>query len=300
MTVYSSRIRQKVHNFLDWSALTYQARYKYSQLRSFLGKGYYIWTVQDGIQFVSRSHNTFSHILYVCKGHEKFEMNWCVRWLQEGDAVVDCGANIGYFSAFLSQACLLSQIIAIEGNEKMAHVCQQNLDVLKIKNVDLIYAVLCANSKDSFYIPDKPGKEAWQQVSKVTSTMNPIATTLDEVISKYQISPSLVKIDCEGFEPQILKGSSHLLECQRPAFMIECNDEALHSLGNSRKDLFSWLRHFGYRLFHLSSFDTSSPIGVEIDEEFKSSAFNFAAISDNPESINRWNQSIQKAIATNN
>jgi hypothetical protein len=41
------------------------------------------------------------------------------------------------------------------------------------------------------------------------------------------LAPSLVKIDCEGYEPFILKGCRQLLQLRRAAFMVECNDSAL-------------------------------------------------------------------------
>lgn len=278
----------------NWDAIHWKARQKYSQFRSFLGCGYYVWKVQDGVNFVSRQGDAFSHVLYVCKGHEKTEMSWCTQWVEEGDSIIDCGANIGYFSAFLAQACSLQQILAIEGNEKTAELCRQNFNILGTKNVKLVQAVLCACSSDNFFIPDKPGMEPWQQAVKANSkTGSSYTTTLDELIAEYQVFPSLVKIDCEGFETKILEGSSHVLDSLRPAFMIECNDGALNSAGTSRHELFNAFRECNYKLFHLSSFRGKFPVGLEVDEFFPSSEFNFAAIPSDDSNLNRWNNSIK-------
>ncbi|NEO44553.1 MAG: FkbM family methyltransferase, partial [Moorea sp. SIO4A3] len=157
------------------SALRWKARQKYSQIRCYLGGGYYIWQAEDGIKFVSRRGEAFSHVLYVCQGHEKIEMKWCRRWIETGEpgqSVIDCGANIGYFSAVLAQACSLNQILAIEGNRNTAEFCRQNFNILGLKNVTVVEAVLSASSADSYVIPDIPGQEPWQRAVKVEASSN--------------------------------------------------------------------------------------------------------------------------------
>jgi hypothetical protein len=106
------------------------------------------------------------------------------------------------------------------------------------------------------------------------------------------INPNLVKIDCEGFETLILKGATNLLKAIRPAFMIECNDPALERAGSNRRELFSMLRQHNYKLFHLASFTGFYPLGLDVDDNFPSSEFNFAAIPNDEINISRWDSSI--------
>jgi FkbM family methyltransferase len=279
-----------------FGSIRWKARQKYSQIRCYLGGGYYVWQVEEGTKFVSRRGDAFSHVLYVCQGHEKFEINWCRSWIETGEAnqsIIDCGANIGYFSALLAQTCSLHQILAIEGNKRTANLCRQNFDILGIKNIKLIEAVLSSSSSDNYVIPDMPGQEPWQQAVKADSSNTAYTVTLDEIIAKYKIIPSLVKIDCEGFETFILRGASHLLNCLRPALMIECNDYALKSAGTSRRELFDLLKSFNYKLFHLASFTDIYPFGISCDEYFPALEFNFAAIPNNDSHIARWQKSVK-------
>lgn len=283
---------QQFLNKVHW-----KSRQKYSQIRCYLNNGYYVWNLADQVKFVSRQGDAFSHVLYVCKGHEKVEMNWCQQWIkaeQARQSVIDCGANIGYFSAVLSQACPLDQILAVEGNHNTAELCRQNLKILNLKNIHVVEAILSANESDCYIIPNNPGKEPWQraiQASPASTTSH--TKTLDRLISDFQLTPSLVKIDCEGFETLILKGACSLLNTIRPAFMIECNDSALQASGTNRYELFNLLRSFNYKLFHLASFTGSYPLGIALEDNFESSEFNFAAIPNNQSNLDRWNQSIQ-------
>lgn len=277
-------------------AIRWKARQKYSQIRCYLGGGYHIWQVEDGIRFVSQQGDAFSHVLYVCKGHEKVETNWCCQWIKAGEvgqSIIDCGANIGYFSAVLAQSCSLNQIFAIEGNKHTAELCKHSFNILGIKNVKVIEAVLSANSSDKYIIPDLPGREPWQQAVKADSSNIACTITLDEIVAKYNINPSLVKIDCEGFETFILQGAKYLLASIRPAFMIECNDNAMKLAGTSRYELFRLLHNCNYKLFHLASFIGAQPLGVECDDNFSSTEFNFAAIPNDNNNLKRWHNSIQ-------
>lgn len=282
-------------NFLD--KVQWKIKQKYSQLRCHTGKGYYIWRLDEKTRFVSCQEDAFSHVLYVCQGHEKTEMNWCRYWLelgQVGQSVVDCGANIGYFSAILSQSIDLSNILAIEGNPKTAALCTQNISLLNIKNVQVIEAILSADCSERYAIPDKPGAEPWQRAVKVSSETESVnTTTLDQIIADFKLTPSLVKIDCEGFETLILKGAGTVLSKIRPAFMIECNDKALQAAGTNRYELLDLLRSVNYQLFHLASFTGSYPLGITLEDHFPASEFNFAAIPHDSSNLDRWYQSIQ-------
>ncbi|MCB9079355.1 MAG: FkbM family methyltransferase [Anaerolineaceae bacterium] len=272
-------------------AARWKTRQKYSQLRCRLGLGYNIWDSGE-FRFVARQDDAFSHVLFVGQGHEKVEMQWCRRWIEAGNtdqSIIDCGANIGYFSAVLAQLCSLEKIIAIEGNHETAVVCKENLALLGINNAVVIQAVLAADSVEQFVIPNNPGREPWQQAVKVDGMSEvEYSVTLDEIVNQYGVYPSLVKIDCEGFEPAILKGAENLLTSIRPALMLECNDKALVGVGTNRNELFALLRRYNYRTFHLASFTSHFPLGIECSEEFPSSEFNFAAIPNDEQNMRRW------------
>ncbi|WP_017300727.1 FkbM family methyltransferase [Nodosilinea nodulosa] len=275
--------------------IAWKGRQKYSQFRCRMGGGKFVWKVDEKVQFVSYVGDPFSHVLFVCKGHEKVELNWCDRWLkldQSAQSVIDCGANIGYFSAMLAQRCFLDKVLAIEGNRHTAKLCQATFDILNLQNSQVIEAILAENSEEHYHISDKPGLEPWQNAVRVTPEASNIhTTTLDQVILDSGVNPSLVKIDCEGSETLILKGANYTLESLRPAFMIECNDTALETAGTNRKELFGLLRKNHYKLFHLASFTGFYPFGLEVQDNFPSSEFNFAAIPNDHANVARWTNS---------
>jgi FkbM family methyltransferase len=290
MTSYDHSNNNKIAVLVE--KIAWKGKQKYSQFRCRIGGGQFVWNVDKEVRFVSYTNDSFSHVLYVCKGHERVELDWCKRWLkldQTPQSVIDCGANIGYFSAVLAQRCALDKILAIEGNRRTAKLCQTTFDILSLPNSYVVESVLSESSEDYYVIPNKPGLEPWQSAVKVTAKVNDShVTTLDQAILDHGINPSLIKIDCEGSETLILKGASDTLKSIRPAFMIECNDSALRLAGTCRQELFAILKEKHYKLFHLASFTGFYPFGLEIDDDFPSSEFNFAAIPNDELNIARW------------
>ncbi len=286
-----------------WKSIKWKGKQLYSKLRAFLGGGKYVYDLDKNTKFISRTEDEFSHVIFVCNGHEKKEMEWCCQWIKldnNNQSVIDCGANIGYFSAVISQRCQLEleKIIAVEGNNNTAKLCKQNLQYLGINNAIVIETILVDEPSGVYDIPNIRGREPWQRTIKIHSSItntnlsHSSVTTLDHLITELNITPSLIKIDCEGFETFILKGADSVLKKIRPTFMIECNEEALLSAGSSRNELLALLKSYNYKLFHLGSFSTYQPFGIEINDNFQSHNFNFAAIPNDECNLKRWENSL--------
>ena len=78
------------------------------------------------------------------------------------------------------------------------------------------------------FFPDQP-------IEQVTVTMRKLDTLLDASLSP---TPSLVKIDIEGFELEALKGADRLLSSSHPPQLTLC--------GGSEDELFQRLREHQY------------------------------------------------------
>lgn len=251
-----------------------------------------LYSLRPKIRFIAFSDNVNSKDIYTKRSYEDREIEWCINWLRNGDSFIDCGANIGYFCACLSQSIKLENVIAIEGNKKCALTCEETFDKLGLKGIETINQILHSNDLDSLEINDLPGKEGLQYAKRIESGTSDVqATTLDQITTIRGISPSLVKVDCEGAETEILKGSHNLLTKVRPAWVIEVNDEALNRAESSRLQLFSLLRENRYLLFHISSAFQDIPFGLEIDDGFQSWSFNLAAIPMEQPALDRWHSS---------
>jgi FkbM family methyltransferase len=248
-----------------------------------------------GVKFVAHLDDINSHDIYIKKSYESTELEWCAKWLSDGDSLIDCGANIGYYSACLSQLHNLKKVLAIEGNETCATRCQVAFTELKLQKVELIRAILHSDESRSLHIPDLPGQEGLQHLEEAPDGVAKVkTTTLDNLASERNINPSLIKIDCEGAETEILRGAKELLSKTRPAWLIEVNDDALKKAGTHREELFLVLTEANYKLFHIASAFAKQPFGVEVGVNFQSWSFNLAAIPDDERNLHRWKSTFQK------
>jgi hypothetical protein len=76
-------------------------------------------------------------------------------------------------------------------------------------------------------------------------------TTLDTYCREHGLSPTIIKIDVEGLEAEVLAGARSILEQSRPFLLIEINPLRLAAAGTSGKDLIRQLSILRYRLFHI-------------------------------------------------
>ena len=89
------------------------------------------------------------------------------------------------------------------------------------------------------------GVPGWSQ-EKWTRTIVVPLTTLDALIARHGM-PAFVKIDVEGFEFEVLKGSGRLLSDIRPTLIIEIHPPQLLLSGGSEELLFETLENHHYR-----------------------------------------------------
>jgi FkbM family methyltransferase len=122
------------------------------------------------------------------------------------EAILDVGANIGEFSYFASiKFSGLSKIISIEPDPVVLKCIEFNLKETEI-NIEPI-AVSNKSAVLKFYLKPTSADSSFHIPSGDAVEIEVAARTLDSVIEKYNLSgPILVKMDCEGHEPEALEG----------------------------------------------------------------------------------------------
>jgi FkbM family methyltransferase len=185
------------------------------------------------------------------------------KHLRDGDVFLDIGANVGWFSLFASQ------IVAKEGRvfafEPAPEVFKLLLDnTANVRNIRPMQVGIGSSdqvrpfgsqgtlSSASFieevtkinvdYLPNTPITSVVVQVRSV-----------DSLVDELFITPSLLKIDVEGFELEVLRGAARVLSSpQRPVLIIEIHPPQLLLSGGSEGLLFQLLRNhaYGWRVIH--------------------------------------------------
>jgi FkbM family methyltransferase len=184
--------------------------------------------------------------------------------------IFDVGANIGIIS--VSAAERSKQVISIEpdktnfarltenlGLNNITNVTTLNIGLGSRKEVKKLYKVVESNPGMNRIIDgelDLPYNEI--QIE----TLDSIAQTLN--ISKIDV----IKIDTEGYEMNILKGSNYCIDKFKPAMMLEVDNSLLQAQSSSAVELLSFIKEKGYNIYDIINEKAIDKLDGQIPSHF--------------------------------
>jgi len=146
-------------------------------------------------------------------------------------AVFDVGANIGLSTLAMAIARPALQIYSFEPSP--ANVDFLRANVAEFPNVKVIAAA----------VSNRPGTLKFHasafaagshvvgenHISPNTPTVDVPAISLDDFVAEHHVSPSFIKIDVEGHEPEVLAGARTLFSTANPWIYLEFNSWTLNA-----------------------------------------------------------------------
>lgn len=185
------------------------------------------------------------------------------RVLRHRTHVIDIGANIGYYSIMAARLIgRENRVFSFEPQAPVADKLRRNLELNQLQNVVVFpFALSDTAGELSFCVP-REGEEAFGSMHAngrfdVVKTVEVAAHRLDDVLARLgDPEIGLVKIDAEGAELPILRGSTRLLSSpKKPVLIFEANETNCRPFGYCVFDLLEYVHGFGYRLRQLDSED---------------------------------------------
>lgn len=179
---------------------------------------------------------------------EPGETRLITELLGPGDTFIDVGAHIGWFSTLAaSRVGGNGQVIACEPYPANVTALRQNLELNGARNVRVVEAALGSGPGTLRLASagDSGGVTAldWAHDGQVEVPL----TTLDDVAADLT-TIKLLKVDVEGWEPDVLRGATRTL-ARTGNVLIEVNRPALQKAGSSPEEVFDLLRATGFTSF---------------------------------------------------
>jgi FkbM family methyltransferase len=160
--------------------------------------------------------------------YEKPTSDYLYKNLRKGDLFLDVGVCYGYYSMIAGKKC--KQIIGFEPNQDNVKIIRKNIILNKLDNITVFFKALSdKNQIATFYIMTEQGASTFDKV-RTTHYDRHISKQVQIEQVKYDDlklpSPSVIKLDVEGHELEVLRGMKKSLKNTRlVVFECESNKE---------------------------------------------------------------------------
>jgi FkbM family methyltransferase len=198
--------------------------------------------------------------------YERGTLQFIQKHLNPGDTFVDVGANIGLMSIFARQSVGKSgRVWAFEANNSTFELLDKNLALNHFSDVLSFECGLGAKRETKLLYDNweiNRGAASTVVQSAGAKAIEISILTLDEVANQHGIIPSMIKIDVEGMEEEVLTGAEHILLTHRPILIVEFSAERG---GNSREKVYNKIVSIqDYKLFKIKGSKERTSKLVEI------------------------------------
>ena len=170
---------------------------------------------------------------------------------KEGDTVIDIGAHIGRYTITSSkQVGKSGKVVAIEADPDNFQLLKRNIALNNLTNVlPLNYAVFSTRTRMKLYEQSASAKYNSLMLARAAESKNYVevnADTLDNILKQSGVNQvNWIKIDVEGAEFEVLKGSTEMLSGENVSLFVE-----IHNIEDPRHydNVVDFLKYYNYEI----------------------------------------------------
>ncbi len=186
----------------------------------------------------------------ILQTREQEEIEIYNRLIEDGMTILDVGANIGYFSILWRVKFPNTTIYAFEPVKETFNILKKNLALNNCKNIFPMPFALSDENKSGYFcispemmsIASEKNVLDYKKAEKIPISFITLDFFNIEVID-------FIKIDAEGSEFNILKGSIHSLKTHKPIVVVELFEYWDKVFGYHPNEVIVFLKELGYRSF---------------------------------------------------
>jgi FkbM family methyltransferase len=184
--------------------------------------------------------------------YEEGVIHFMKQHLVPGDIFIDVGANIGWLSCIAAQLIKENgKVLAFEAHPETIGLLNENIHLNSFQNIE-VFSVALGNKNGQTELFDAPEQNRGGASAVFSSEKVHVVPTqkLDDIIS-VNVVPKIVKIDVEGFEPEVVEGAMQTLQKHLPILIIELTWRTAQHTERSRSLIELLVKNLGYHMFRL-------------------------------------------------
>ncbi|NLV86644.1 MAG: FkbM family methyltransferase [Clostridiales bacterium] len=173
---------------------------------------------EDHIQKIIRSTNNF---------YELDMLKNIARHTENDAAIIDIGANIGNHSIYFGMFCKASKVISFEPQPFVFDVFSENIKLNNLDNKIFAFQLGIGSEQGYANLQDVDPKNLGMTKLSYKPKGNVEIANLDDFLNKnFEIdNVSVLKIDVEGMEIDVLKGAVKTILKYKPFIYAEAGDQ---------------------------------------------------------------------------
>jgi FkbM family methyltransferase len=188
--------------------------------------------------------------------YEKDELPMILKLIQEGDTVLDIGANIGWVSINIAKAVKNVKIFSFEPIPEIYSYFEKHIKMNEMTNIEAFNYGLSDIDTNIvfFYYPGVSGNSSLKNLSEseVGQKINSQVRTLDSVVSEKNIKVDFIKCDVEGSELLVFKGGIKTIERDKPVIFTEMLRKWSKRFDYHPNDIITFFKALGYQCFTIN------------------------------------------------
>jgi FkbM family methyltransferase len=182
------------------------------------------------------------------------------------DVTIDVGGNIGQYALLFARHS--NKVYTFEPMPKMIDRLQKHIAMNHLEGKLILVTKALSNKKDTlkFALPKSQNSGTASTIMGGSGNLQDIieveAITLDEFVQEEKISGriDLIKIDIEGAELFAVQGMKNVLAANKPALILEINNEMMGLAGYTSMDIQNYLSEFGYKAYEMTKRGLRGPV----------------------------------------
>lgn len=186
---------------------------------------------------------------------------WFFELTKHHSTIYDIGANIGFTALLAMLNNPERDYILVDPNPRALEKACANLLANGIGYKARYYSAFVGNSNQEtvkFYtIGSGAAGSMYKSHAHSAAAINSYTTvptvTLDYLYNFYEIKPTLVKIDVEGAELQVLEGANKIARETQCAFMIEMHRIDSITMEEAGNKVISWCNNLNYNCWYMKN-----------------------------------------------